>query len=223
VSNKYVVELRGVHEVTLRGRADLDYWHQRLAGEGLFPVASDGYADLLISAVASRFFGFSFCELSVSVFVARDEQATTTDGVFLIQAFNSRRWFAAIERAMYRTPYDPAEIKVSADLPVAMRLGPAMKPWLIAEMGAGHADSVAADDVWEGTIFLPTLRGRREQFFARLAGDTRGYSFRPTDRFQLSRLAAAPVIATLADSGFAPSEWLVRPAATHARSKTVPR
>jgi len=222
---KYVVELRGVREVTLRGWAELEYWQRRLTQEELFPVANEGRAELLISAVASRFLGIPFRELSVSVFVSQEPKAVSADGLYLVQAFNSLRWFAAMERLLYRTPYDPAGIEVSTELPLAMRLHRADETWLAARMNAkvGRAGTSLGADDWEGTIYLPKRRGRCEKFFARLAGETTSFTFDATDRIELRPVEGCAVARLLSDSQFAGTEWLVRPVATHARSKTFAR
>ncbi|HYR28576.1 MAG TPA: hypothetical protein VEU30_08925, partial [Thermoanaerobaculia bacterium] len=99
---KYVAKLRGVLDVTLTGTTDLDYWRTRLP---MPPLAVNGRAQAMVIAAAARFRGIRFCELSMSVAVE--------GGAFLLQAFNSVRFFAWSERTFFHTPYAHAPVSVS--------------------------------------------------------------------------------------------------------------
>src|SRR5688500_10435635 len=102
---RYVAKLHQVREVSLLGVADLDYWTRVLEREGLVPAAVDNRAQVLIVAAAAKFIGLRFCEISFSVLVASPDHGTTGDACYLVQAFNSRRFFAFCERTFYSTPY----------------------------------------------------------------------------------------------------------------------
>ena len=127
---KYFAELAHVREVSLLGSADLGFWAERLRGEGLTPVEHAGRARVLVVACDSKFFGVRFRELSFSVFVHRPDAsgrvgrpAPSADAAFLVQAFNSSRFFAWSERTWFSTPYRHGMIDVNVGLPAAMRLG----------------------------------------------------------------------------------------------------
>ena len=120
---KYVAELAHVREVSLLGSADLGFWAERLRGEGLTPVEHAGRARVLVVACDSMFFGVRFRELSFSVFVRRPNASEGSDAAFLVQAFNSSRFFAWSERTWFSTPYRHGMIDVDVGLPAAMRLG----------------------------------------------------------------------------------------------------
>ena len=120
---KYVAELAHVREVSLLGSADLGFWAERLRVEGLTPVEHAGLARVLVVACDSKFFGVRFRELSFSVFVRRPDVSEGSDAAFLVQAFNSSRFFAWSERTWFSTPYRHGVIDVDVGLPAAMRLG----------------------------------------------------------------------------------------------------
>ena len=126
---KYVAELAHVREVSLLGSADLGFWSERLRVEGLTPVEHAGRARVLVVACDSKFFGVRFRELSFSIFVRRPNAsggggrpAPSADAAFLVQAFNSSRFFAWSERTWFSTPYRHGMIDVDVGLPAAMRL-----------------------------------------------------------------------------------------------------
>ena len=120
---KYVAELAHVREVSLLGSADLGFWAERLRGEGLTPVEHPGRARVLVVSCNSKFFGVRFRELSFSIFVRRPDASEGSDAAFLVQAFNSSRFFAWSERTWFSTPYRHGMIDVDVGLPAAMRLG----------------------------------------------------------------------------------------------------
>ncbi len=127
---KYVAELAHVREVSLLGSADLGFWAERLRGEGLTPVEHAGRARVLVVSCSSKFFGVRFRELSFSVFVRRPDAsggvgrpAPSADAAFLVQAFNSSRFFAWSERTWFSTPYRHGTIDVDVGLPGSLRLG----------------------------------------------------------------------------------------------------
>lgn len=59
---RWAARLDDVCEVSLWGTADLGYWQSRLAAESLTPRASNGRAQFLLVAAASKFLGVPFRE-----------------------------------------------------------------------------------------------------------------------------------------------------------------
>jgi hypothetical protein len=230
---KYVAKLSGVREVSLFGTADLGFWKDRLHPAGLVPEELDARARILISASDARFMGLRFGEFSVSVLTKSPDPARWRDAAYLLHAFNSRRFFAFCERAMYSTPYYHGRIDVEPSMPawVELRVGgeavfrAAMKP---DAPGAAREPSRIGEESWEGPIFLPARgRGRgdgEKLFFAQISGHTRAYPFVPVaDELHLRPCAAAEVFQSLIDSKFSADEWIVREDAIHAKSKTYLR
>jgi len=232
IGRKYDVQVAPVCEVSLKGSADLEFWRQRLAPEGLFPTVENGRAKFLICAAEAKFMGLTFRELSISVAVCRREGGADWDGAFLVHAFNSIRFFAFIERTLFGTPYRHAGVRVDVGLPAVAEVTCGGQTLLRLEMSCDDAavtrqpnrDEV---DGFEGPIFLPgaplgkPLQGRL--FFGRLHGQTQVYPFLPTDRVLLSPTADCPVLQWLVDSNFRGEEWSIRRDATHGKSKTTRR
>jgi hypothetical protein len=228
---KYVAELAHVREVSLLGTADLAFWRDWLTAEGLTPAERDGRAQILIVAADAKYLGVRFREVSFSVLVA-EHRGVRTDGAYLVQAFNSCRFFAFCERAFFATPYHHGDVRVSASFPASIQLGQGGEVVFRAEM---HADGSAARDGsrlgeggWAGHVFLPGGRrgpGREGRlFFARIRGQTRTDPFLPSqDAVTLRPWPGCDVLQALLDSHFAGQEWAVREDATHAKSKTYQR
>jgi hypothetical protein len=58
-------------------------------------------------------------------------------------------------------------------------------------------------------------------FYAKLDGDAEAFSFLPgQDEITIARSATWPIFAQLADANLQGVEWLLRPSATHAKSRT---
>lgn len=231
-SVKYDVQVSNVREVTLRGSADLDFWKKRLVQEGLFPTNASGRANLMICAADARFMGFNFRELSISVLVSRRDGRTEHDGAFLAYAFNSIRFFAFVERTLFRTPYHHAGVRVDVGLPALVEITRGGQSLLRMEMSRNEAASArqpSRDEIdgFEGPIFLPGAPpGKPNQgrlFFGQLHGQTQAYPFLPTDSVVLQPTADCPVLQWLVDSNFRGEEWLIRRDATHGKSKTTRR
>jgi hypothetical protein len=228
----YVAELTHVREVSLLGTADLAFWKDRLLKEELVPAEADGRAQLLVVAADAGFMGVRFRELSFSVLISLPGDRSRQDGAFLVQAFNSIRFFAFCERAFFATPYFPGDVRVSISAPVSIQLGKGGAVVFRAEMPAdpstpGRSPSRTGEDGWAGPVFLPANRGKDgpgNVFFARLGGQTQTYPFLPTeDKVVIEPSPDAEVLQALLDSGFAGKEWAVRADATHAKSKTYKR
>ncbi len=229
---KYVAELAHVREVSLLGSADLGFWAERLRDEGLTPVEHAGRARVLVVACDSKFFGVRFRELSFSVFVHRPDASEGSDAAFLVQAFNSSRFFAWSERTWFSTPYRHAMIDVDVGLPAAMRLGVEGQTVFSAVMSADsntptREPSRSGVAGFAGPIFLPSsTRGKGTSgrfFFAKIEGETQAYPFSSTDTLTLKPSSDCPILQELIDSQFVADEWLIRRDATHAKSKTFRR
>jgi hypothetical protein len=228
---KWAAELAHVREVSLLGTADAAFWKDRLRNEELLPAEKDGQAQVLISAADSKFLGVPFRELSFCVLVSPLEGGTQ-DAAFLLRAFNSSRFFAFCERALFSTPYYHADVRVSA-FPASMQLVQKREVVFRAEMepegcAAGREPSAQGEDGWEGPVFLPQNRrtepGQGKLFFARLQGHTRRYPFQPSgDSLVIRPSPDSEVLQALLGSQFVPTEWLIREDAAHAKSKTYKR
>ena len=198
----------------------------------MHPTNRNGQAELAIFATAARFMGIPFRELPIGIFVSREQDGSERDGMFLIHAFNSSRFFAFVERTFFHTPYYPGDIHVSIEPPVAIRLTANRRDVLQLEMRPDTAHALqtashASSDIWEGPIFLPTDPTRknapRRLFYGRLQGTTRSHACSANDIVSIRPAAEAPVFAWLLESGFTGREWTIRENATHAKSKTVAR
>jgi hypothetical protein len=227
---RYNVEISPVREVMLRGTADFSFWKERLRHEDLVPSGDGRRAQLLVTAIESRFMGLRFREASLAVFVDHGDGGGPEDAAYLLQAFNSSRMFAFVERTFYHTPYDYAAIRVSTRLPAAFEIGQNGGAIFRAEMSAGSSASSrrparCREEGWEGPIFLPRAksRGEREVFFGRLGGHMHAYPFLPEDELTIHPTDQVPILGWLVESEFAGQEWGIRETATHARSRTVKR
>ena len=215
----YIATIAPVREVILAGSADLAYWRARLAGVGLFPHDDGGRAALSVSAIAGRFRGLPFREFSVAI-VAGEEDGRD-DSIYIIGAFNSSRLLAWAERAFFRTPYQPAGIRLNEPPAVGVEVGMGGHVAYAATMAAAEPLRHEAQ-AWEGAIYLPPNGPRRERFYARLAGPTDIYPFTTADTLTIQP-HGDDVLRQLVESGFAGQEWRVRAAAVHARSRTYRR
>jgi len=228
---RYHVEIAPVREILLLGTADLAFWQPRLQAEGLQPVAEQGRAQVMICAVAARFKGLSFRELSISILAAPIDDRLPQPGALLVQAFNSRPLFAFVERAIFHTPYIAAQIAVDVDLPASFQVAHQGDVVLSAQM-ACPPDTQRQPlrdgyDGWQGAIYLPSrtamASNRSRLFFGKLVGQTQFYPFTTEDTVTIRPSGAVPVLGQLIDSGFAGQQWAIRTAATHGKSKTMYR
>jgi hypothetical protein len=217
---KYVAQVAPVREVTLHGVAELAFWQDKLHGENLQPLASEGQARLFVSATEARFMGLRFRECIVGIQVEpRDEQPA----MYLLHAWNSLRAFAWIERTMFGTPYYPGQIAVDPQSPARMQLSERGQPLITAARSAESREPVqVVEENWQGAIFLPTKQGSAQQLFiAKLAGATEHSPFAAArDQFLLERADNCPTLGWLLDSHFTPQTWAIRQTAAHAKSKT---
>ena len=219
----YAVTVANVRELALRGRADLAFWRERLRPLQLHPLECEGQAVLHIGATSARFYGIRFQELVICVLLGEPE------GVYLAQAFNSVRAFAWVERTFFGTPYAWSRIgiEVASEVAYEAHLGDVLL--LRAAMGpATSAERLSAapwtDEDWRVPIYLPPRRPGQpgKVFHGRLRGPTRTIPFDPDcDTFHACSDSPFPALDWLSQSRFVPREWIVRPAATHSKSKTV--
>lgn len=204
---RFVARLEHVSEVTLCGSADLGYWREELAGRGLAPAAVDGDASLLVMGAEGVFRGLRFREINISVMLE-------PEGAYLVQGFNSRRVLAWSERFFSSTPYAHGDVRVAATRHAAIAVAVRGKETFRAEMEVGRAPVSIEPDRWAGVVHLPSGK----LFHAEIEGETARYPFLPSDS-----LFVAESLTALAASSFRGREWMIRPDARHARSKTYPR
>ena len=220
---KYIAEINDAHEATLVGSADLDYWRRHLVERRLHPTSRHGRAEVVISAVALRWLGFRFNELSVAVSVCEQANGATRDGYYLVSAFNTSRLLAWCERTMFRTPYVHAQVEVQARPQCSLKLIDNQGPVLSAERRSAAPAEQNTEDTWEVPIYLPSAAAG-EVFYARLGGVTEVYPFDPNlDVVRLAPTSRHAVVRQLVDTKFVGTQWRVRPHAHHARSKTYRR
>jgi hypothetical protein len=151
----YIATITQVREVILAGSADLAYWRARLAAVGLFPHDDNGRAAVTISAIAGRFRGLPFREVSVGVVVGERDDSPA-DAIYLAGAFNSSRPLAWAERTFFRTPYQLAAIRLSQPPAIAAALTLGGQVAYSAEMRPTPAEPARREaQAWEGRIFLP--------------------------------------------------------------------
>lgn len=221
---KWAAELANVREVSLRGSADLDFWREYLAGEEVVPLNCEGRASIMIVSAEGKFAGVRFREVSVSVVM---ESASGPDGIplfFLVQAYNSSRFFSWCERVFFATPYYFAQVNIQPRIPAEVRVAREGNMMFHASMSRETLPSEERDDRWMARILLPSrksTKARKKMFFARILGSTRVYPFQEgADRIVFGGEAETDVFALLKSSRFTPQEWVVRANATHAKSKT---
>ncbi|MHC4845805.1 MAG: hypothetical protein ACYTCU_06560 [Planctomycetota bacterium] len=218
--------MRDVTELSLTGLADPEPWAELVAREGLRLHVVEGRAPVLLLGCSTTFKGIRFREVSVSAFVSDSGDGSTRDGAFMVQAFNSVRFFAFVERRVFKTPYEFADVRVSADDAVAMSVRKRDELVVRAEMTGPARETAPGEDGWEGPIFLPRPagnRGKRKVFFAKLEGASRSVAFRDADRLEFGQAAKHPVFGLLTASRFAPQAWQYRTGAVHSRTKSFAR
>ena len=208
----FISTITDVREVGLTGTADLAYWGRHVHEERLTPLDHNGRAAILLTAIASKFRGITFRELSISVLLA-------DGGAFLAHAFNSSRPLAFAERVLFQTPYQLAALTVDEGLPARMEVSKKGRFLFGAAMGDHRPPSSEHDVVFDGPIYLPGGK----IFHARLSGKGAIYPYHASDVVRFGSSADEPVFTRLRESGFVGHEWLVRAGAVHARSKTYKR
>lgn len=221
---RYPTTVRDVTEVSLTGTADPAPWTAMLERCRLRPQLVEGRAELLLLACAAAYKGKRFRELSLSIAVSNASDGASRDGVFLVTAFNSVRFFAWVERAVFKTPYVHADVTVDAGPLLALGVSVKGQRWLRAEAGIVERASTAGDERWEGPIHLPP-KGRRSDaggrhFFGCLEGPFKRYAFDEQDRCVITPGDPDDGLGMLTATSFRPTQWQVRVGAVHSRSKT---
>jgi hypothetical protein len=218
---KYVAEIKDVREICLIGSADLEFWKTHLSQLQLSPTNFAGHARVLISAVKLKWMGIAFEELSIAIPI--DPPDSTKHSIYLVSAFSTSRLLAWCERTFFQTPYEHAQISLQAEQPWSFELRDNTLSTLVVQCQRA-APITTVDDDWTVSIFLPPAhRSSQRKFFqAKLSGPIQLAPFAATSaEFKLQPSFQQPAIQLLIDSHFSPTEWRVRPNATHARSKTL--
>jgi hypothetical protein len=205
--------------VTLAAEADLGYWQARLKAERVVPFNQQGKAAFVISATELHSMGRRTNEVTIGLVVCERPAADSPDALYLVQAFNSLRSFAWIERTFFATPYALGRIQVDEHAPVKVRLEDRAGLILNLQMKTNTAPTTVRDEMWQGKIYLP--HDTRKYFVAKLGGRTEVYPYLPeADTRQIFARDAYPVFQWLLESNVAGQEWRIRSSAVHARSKT---
>jgi hypothetical protein len=223
--SKFIATVKNVKEVALVASANLAFWREKLATGHLFPYNRNGKAELLMSANSFLYQGKKTNEFIVSLTVSKHPDGASMDGAFLLQAFNSSRLFAWIERTFFQTPYNSAAIRLENSIPAFFILSHKREQLIEANMVEIVQRSGKEDQLWEGPIFLPQpgdLHSKSLNFYnARLGGPTDIYPYNPDQNaFNLHFHPSYPFIQWLTDSDCKPLEWRIRNNAAHARSQT---
>jgi hypothetical protein len=225
---KFVADVQHVKEVSLLGRADLAYWTGRLSGEGLNPLAVDGEARLLLIAAELKWKGVRFSELSFSVLL-QGEPDEPRDQSYLLVAYNSSRLLAFCERAFFSTPYDHGDVRTAvtpgANIELAFGSDTAFRAVMQNGGDTPRKPLRSGEEGWNGPVYLPRKSGSATRpctvFIARITGLTKAYEFSGDDDvFDIRKTLMAPPLAELIESRFRPMQWILRPDARHAKSKT---
>jgi hypothetical protein len=206
----YVTVISPVKEVSLWGKAEASAWQAYLKEEGLAPHVQDGKVEVLISTVDSKYMGFRFQELSVSVQLGESDY-------FLAHAYNSIPLFALAERKFFQTPYYAGDILVEKER-LLLNEGKSFE----AKLSPKAPCLRTSDEDWKLTIRLPkALRKKANKphfFYARLQGYTENYQ---ANLQSFSMGGEEAVFQVLRDSHFQPEEWRIRANATHSKSATL--
>lgn len=223
---KRAARLENAKDVTLVGRADRDYWAAALKDEGLTPIAENGDAHVFIIAAEGTFWRQTFCELSLSVLARPIHRPEQRQGAFLIQAYNSNRFFAFCERRFFQTPYDAADLAVTVGDGCRCTVDPSGGGRLHCLTQEWEPIDPVVDEPWGGPVYLPMPSGKRhtdKAFVARIEGPLYTQRFGGRDQFELNPGGNNGALTQLEASGFEPIEWRIRPTAVHEKSKTYPR
>lgn len=201
---KFVAVVENVKELRLIGTANLDYWNNFLADKPYQPIDKNGFAEIIISATELVWKGFRFNELTITLAIS--------EGVFMLYAFNSNRFFAFCERTFFSTPYYFGEVGLDENLPCRMSL----ENLFAAKMNNAERLTNEVEDNWTGTVFLPHMRGEK-YFIAKLSGKTKVCPFDESDKITFTEHS---IFDLPRKSEFVGKEWRMRSNAFHAKSKT---
>jgi hypothetical protein len=216
-----------VLEVSLRGAVSLEASEERLAREGLFPSCENGRAEAVLLGAEARFMGKRFREVSLSLAVSHASDGSGRDGAYLIAAFNDVRFFAWVERRLFRTPYAHGRVVLAGGDRPSIEAGPRRGvPVVRVQMGGDARSQRTGDEAWEGPIYLPRRAGEEygQHFFGRLTGPSVEWPFDgASDTFVLAPRGDEDPFGLLERWAFQPLRWQLRAGSVHARSKTYRR
>ena len=213
----YDITVSPVHEVCLEGSGDAAWATALLAPEGLAPHLEEGRARLSLCGTSSRFGGRNFQE---AIFTVEVEAPEGGEATFLVEALESLRLYARVERRRNRSPYAWGAVRERFDEQgAALGFGPPESPWFEAHTTFAAPPSPPEPQVFEGAIHQPghTL------FYARLEGDRAEAPCSPADTLTLGPVGVSALSDALRASGFTPERWLLRAAGTHAKTNTLDR
>lgn len=211
---KYAAVVSNVKELRLIGEADLDFWNRYLADKPFQALNKNGSAEITVAATELVWKGFQFNELTIFLTVAERNEPEKEAGVFLIQAFNSNRFFAFCERIFFSTPYYFGQIGLRAAIPGSMSARTNNRNIFTAQMSKTERPFELEDEHWEGPIFLPQSN---KYFVAKLSGQAKVCPFNETDKLEFNRDGFFNL---LNEANFVGKEWRTRSDAFHAKSKT---
>jgi len=216
----YMTVVEPVREVSWQARTDFAPVQAYLANESVQPIQQDGYAHWLISAVDTTYKGIRFQELSFSVALEPDPADSDTPRYFLVHAFNSRAWFAWVERVMFGCPYYPAQVQFDHSSLQVMREGKRVWGWDAISTGVGSSTYAS----WEGEIHLPKDLNRSYKggafFYAHLEGETQEHQGQVSIH---ANETDDPFFSWLAFVHLQVERWYERPQGIHRKSRTYPR
>jgi len=119
---QYAAEIENVKELRLIGKANFNYWKEYLSKRELFPFNKNGFAEITISATDLKWKGVRFNELVITIATSKGKDLNEHNGFYLLQAFNSVRFFAFCERVFFFTPYHHGIEGLKEQLPFSMQL-----------------------------------------------------------------------------------------------------
>jgi len=218
---KYAAVIDNVHEVTILGSAKLNFWKAYLKNFDFYPFVDNRKGVIIISAINSKFKGIRFSELSISLKISFAENGKSNDGFYMLQAYNSNRFFTIVEQKYFKTPYIHGKIILNNIIPPKIKLVAKDITLLEIEMGDNKTLNGVKHEQDEFNIVLP---GNLEKncFKANLEGQTFSFDFTSNDKFILNENAGG-AWNLIRESAFKPLMWKIRNNAVHKKSKTFKR
>ncbi|MDX2078268.1 MAG: hypothetical protein SFZ02_17680 [bacterium] len=209
----YTTIIEPVLEVSLIGEANFVSWQPKLEAEGLDILHHADKIPVILSAVEATYMGMMFREFSISL-------AINDSYYFLAHAYNSKRFFAFVERRLFRTPYYHATITTT---PHKVAIHQNQKMVFEAILPEDAPITSQKDENFEWQISLPkSLRKKHDvphYFYARLEGHSHHYDAKSA-QMTISPSPTDEIFALLEQSEFTIKNWLVRPHGRHSKSKT---
>lgn len=220
---RYPTVVRPVEDVGLTGTADLDPWREMLSRSGVHPfLATPERVEVQLFGARTKFKGIRFTELSVSLTICHDPDGQARDGVLLVTAVNTVRFFAWVERTVFKTPYEHGAVDLDAGMAPSFSAATKQGAVVQATGARDGRERHPGDGHWEAPIYVPP-RGAEPTarcFFGRLMGASVAFGYDPEVDTLHVEPAGNAALELLAASGFAPLAWQVRTGAEHARTKS---